>query len=212
MPRGLLIVFEGGDKCGKTRQCRMLVEAFEKRQKIKYIKFPDRTSGTGRLIDRYLTGKEEMEDHAIHLLFAANRWEAEKSLREDLLSGTTLVVDRYAYSGVAYSAAKNKPGMDLNWCMQVEIGLPKPDLVIFLRLHTTSALGRDGFGAERYESVDFQRLVLENFARLCKEQCDSKSVIKFDAARPPAELHEEIKALVLPHLLACESKPIETLW
>jgi hypothetical protein len=30
-----------------------------------------------------------------------------------LLSGTTLVVDRYAFSGVAYSAAKGNPRMDV---------------------------------------------------------------------------------------------------
>jgi thymidylate kinase len=33
----------------------------------------------------------------------------EAKLRE----GTTLVVDRYSFSGVAFSAAK---GLDLNWC------------------------------------------------------------------------------------------------
>jgi dTMP kinase len=30
-----------------------------------------------------------------------------------LRAGTTLVVDRYSYSGVAFSAAK---GLDLDWC------------------------------------------------------------------------------------------------
>ena len=30
-----------------------------------------------------------------------------------LLSGRTLLVDRYSFSGVAYSAAK---GLDLEWC------------------------------------------------------------------------------------------------
>ena len=38
--------------------------------------FADRTSKIGKMINDYLGQKEELEDHVIHLLFAANRWEA----------------------------------------------------------------------------------------------------------------------------------------
>lgn len=33
-----------------------------------------------------------------------------------LSAGKTLVVDRYAYSGAAFTAAKGIPGLDLAWC------------------------------------------------------------------------------------------------
>lgn len=33
-----------------------------------------------------------------------------------LSAGQTLVVDRYAYSGAAFTAAKGVPGLDLEWC------------------------------------------------------------------------------------------------
>ena len=33
-----------------------------------------------------------------------------------LSAGQTLVVDRYAYSGAAFTAAKAVPGLDLEWC------------------------------------------------------------------------------------------------
>jgi thymidylate kinase len=36
----------------------------------------------------------------------------EKKLKE----GTTLVVDRYSFSGVAFTSAKEKEGIDLDWC------------------------------------------------------------------------------------------------
>lgn len=45
-------------------------------------------------------------DEAIHLIFAANRWEMRDQILSDLKSGITLICDRYAFSGVAYSAAK----------------------------------------------------------------------------------------------------------
>lgn len=36
----------------------------------------DRTTPIGQMIDGYLKSAIEMDDHAIHLLFSANRWEA----------------------------------------------------------------------------------------------------------------------------------------
>jgi len=37
-------------------------------------------------------------------------------MEEKLKAGVTLVVDRYSYSGVAFTAAKKSPGLDLDWC------------------------------------------------------------------------------------------------
>jgi hypothetical protein len=39
------------------------------------VRFPDRTTAIGRVIDSYLKKEAEMDDHAAHLLFSANRWE-----------------------------------------------------------------------------------------------------------------------------------------
>ena len=40
------------------------------------MRFPNRESVTGKLIDNYLRGADEnMSDEVIHLLFSANRWE-----------------------------------------------------------------------------------------------------------------------------------------
>lgn len=67
---------------------------------------------------------------------------------EKLLNdGVTLIVDRYSFSGVAFSAAK---GLDFDWCKAPEKGLLKPDLVLFLQLSTAAIEKRGGFGDERY--------------------------------------------------------------
>ena len=98
MARGKLVVFEGLDRAGKTTQCQMLVSALEKQgQKVLFMRFPgmhikprarvkgtaiiktlslDRTTPIGQMINSYLSGESEQEDHVIHLLFSANRWEA----------------------------------------------------------------------------------------------------------------------------------------
>jgi thymidylate kinase len=73
----------------------------------------------------------------VHLLFSANRWEAVKSLKARLNSGETLVCDRYAFSGVAFTAAKGT--LDLEWCKNPDRGLPAPDAVIYLDVASVSS-------------------------------------------------------------------------
>ena len=59
------------------------------------------------MLNQYLRNKDfKFSDEAIHLFFSANRWEMKEQILKDLESGITLVCDRYAFSGVAYSAAK----------------------------------------------------------------------------------------------------------
>ena len=59
------------------------------------------------MLNQYLRNKDfKFSDEAIHLFFSANRWEMKEQILRDLESGITLVCDRYAFSGVAYSAAK----------------------------------------------------------------------------------------------------------
>lgn len=57
-------------------------------------------------------------------------------------------------------------GFDMNWCKQPDVGLPKPDRVIYLTLSTEEAAARGTFGKERYEQTDFQQKVSTNFEKL----------------------------------------------
>lgn len=70
------------------------------------LRFPDRSTVLGRVINSYLTNKTDLDARAAHLLFSANRWELEPLIRSKIESGVTLVVDRYAFSGICFTAAK----------------------------------------------------------------------------------------------------------
>jgi dTMP kinase len=120
------------------------------------------------MINSYLLNKSEMDDHSIHLLFSANRWEASNGLVKHLTEGTSVVCDRYAYSGVAFSAAKvtcntarreydptlrcessslqeeEEPLLNFDWCQSSDVGLPAPDAIIFLDLTQEEAEKRGG--------------------------------------------------------------------
>lgn len=76
MKRGCFILFEGVDRCGKTTQARRLVETLTQRgQPTVFMRFPDRETTIGAQIDAYLRNAADLDDHAVHLLFSANRWE-----------------------------------------------------------------------------------------------------------------------------------------
>ncbi|KAJ7127081.1 hypothetical protein C8R44DRAFT_830586 [Mycena epipterygia] len=94
---------------------------------------PNRTTAIGDLIDSYLRSQSELDDRAIHLFFSANR---SSTIEQLLAEGTTAVCDRYAFSGVAFSAAK---GLSFD-CYR------SPD-----------ARERGGYGEERYEKEEMQR-------------------------------------------------------
>lgn len=145
------------------------------------------------MIDSYLRGSSHQDDHSIHLLFSANRWEVAKSIEEDILSGTTVIVDRYSYSGVVYSAAKANPTLSLEWAWQPEIGLPRPDICLFLSISPDEAAKRGGFGAERYENETMQTRVRELFRTILDKQEDVSII---DAGKSIEEVSQEIQGAV----------------
>lgn len=152
---------------------------------------PDRTTPTGQMINSYLTGQAQQDDHSIHLLFSANRWEAIRSIRKDILDGVTVIVDRYSFSGAVYSAAKENPDLSLDWAWSPEIGLLKPDLLFFLDISSAGAAKRGGYGAERYETEKMQSRVRALFEQLFSrlDQVDIKTV---DAGRTMDQVTAEI--------------------
>ena len=64
-------MFEGADRCGKSTQTRLLVDALAGRGADATLqRFPDRQTAIGSMIDRYLKCEAELDDRAVHLLFA----------------------------------------------------------------------------------------------------------------------------------------------
>ena len=87
--RGALIVFEGCDRSGKTTAVKRLVDYLNDKHQLtkddcpsaKMMRFPDRGTHIGQVINDYLKGEKELDDHVIHLLFSTNRWEKRERKR-----------------------------------------------------------------------------------------------------------------------------------
>jgi dTMP kinase len=61
------------------------------------------------------------------------------------------------------------PKLPFEWCRAPDIGLPAPDLVLFLDIAPDQARLRGGYGEERYEKEEMQARVREAFKRLGDE-------------------------------------------
>ncbi|XP_030949850.1 thymidylate kinase-like [Quercus lobata] len=129
-----------------------------------------------------------------------------RSLMETKLkTGTTLIVDRYSYSGVAFSSAK---GLDLEWCKAPEIGLLSPDLVLYLDIQPEKAAERGGYGGERYEQLEFQKKVAK-----CYQVLHDASWKIIDACQPIEDIEKQLQEIVLDCVMTCQKgKPLSNLW
>ncbi|XP_066135899.1 thymidylate kinase [Saccopteryx bilineata] len=207
--RGALIVLEGMDRAGKSTQCRKLVAALSAAgHRAELLRFPERSTEIGKLLSSYLEKKSDVEDHSVHLLFSANRWEQVPLIKEKLSQGITLVMDRYAFSGVAFTSAKEN--FSLHWCKQPDVGLPKPDLVVFLQLRLAEAVERGGFGCERYENQAFQERALRCFHQLMEDTTLNWKMV--DASKSIEDVHKEIRTLSEDTIRAAAQRPLGQLW
>ncbi|OVF11212.1 putative bifunctional thymidylate/uridylate kinase [Clavispora lusitaniae] len=191
--RGRLILIEGLDRSGKSTQAENLALALD----AQLYKFPDRSTPIGKLINEYLVNSSfDLSDEAAHLLFSANRWEVAHEMEATLIRGQNIVLDRYIYSGIAYSLAKSSLN-DYEWLYSPDKGLPKPDLTLFLTIDLEELSRRKGWGDERYEKSAFQAKVKQCFMQILDPEKDSSveivNVDNLSIEQVKAKLMEIIK-------------------
>ena len=150
-------MFEGIDRAGKSTQCSRLIQALEARgHRVRGLHFPVYDTEAGEILRRHVSGKAPLTPPTAHLMFAANRWEMVDEMRGMLDAGVTLVVDRYSFSGIAYSLAQ---GLRPGFCRGTEEGLPRPDIVFHLRMDPEIAATRAGYGQDLFDDIEFQKRV-----------------------------------------------------
>lgn len=188
---GLLLVFEGGDRCGKTTQCMLLRDHLQRThpsRRVTVFKYPERaTTTTGPVIDLYLHRSLELHPTAASLLLASNLWEISARIMHELDEGHVVLMDRYVYSSLAYSTVR---GMPYTQCEMLTAGLPRPDLVFYFKLGAEDVEERTGFGMERFETAAFQSKVYAVFDRVAST--DAAEWVTLDCTRSIASIQGDI--------------------
>lgn len=151
---GKLIVIEGTDSSGKETQTKKLYERLANEvEKVRKISFPNYESPACEPVKMYLAGA--FGDNALNInpypvstMFAIDRYASYKMNWESFYNaGGIIVTDRYTTSNMVHQASKieniDEKSKYLGWLEDLEynkMGIPKPDLVIFLNMPTEMAV------------------------------------------------------------------------
>ena len=146
---GKLIVIEGTDGSGKSTQFKLLTSRLEaENHRFQKLVFPQYAEPSSALIRMYLGGEfgtrpSDVNAYAASTFYAVDRYASYKKVWSDWYEqGGLIVSDLYTTSNAdhqAYKEPQEKQAAFLTWLYDLEydkLGLPKPDLVIYLHVPT----------------------------------------------------------------------------
>ena len=146
---GKLIVIEGTDGSGKSTQFRLLTQRLEQEgHAFRQLEFPQYAEPSSALIKMYLGGEfgsnpSDVNAYAASSFYAVDRYASYKKVWGDWYENGGLVLSaRYTTSNAVHQASKepeDKQRDFMAWLYEfehVKLGLPKPDLVIYLDVPT----------------------------------------------------------------------------
>ena len=146
---GKLIVIEGTDGSGKSTQFKLLTQRLDSENRsFQRLVFPQYSEPSSALIRMYLGGEfgtkpNDVSSYAASTFFAVDRYASYKKVWGEWYENGGLVVsDRYTTSNAVHQASKETGENQrafLKWLYELEynkLGLPRPDLVIYLDVPT----------------------------------------------------------------------------
>lgn len=143
---GVFIVLEGADGSGKSTQFDVLHDRLRRQgREVEVFKFPQYDKSSSYFVKRYLNGEygpaSQINPYNATLFYALDRFEAGPAIRKALSEGKIVLSDRYVGSNMAHQGAKFAEEVDKRaffvWEDSLEyqvLGIPKPDINLFLRV------------------------------------------------------------------------------
>lgn len=218
MEKGKLVVFEGIDGSGKSAHYRRVCSRLEA-EGINYnhIVFPRYDNESSALIRMYLNGDfgnkpNDVNAYAASTFYAVDRFAAYRSdWGKAYNSGEFILSDRYTTSNAVHQGAKlsdNELPAFFEWLYDFEyikLGLPKPDLVIYLDVDLETSLRRMKHRQEKTNTTadihEKDVKYLQNCLRVADKAADYYnwkriSFLKNGFEREIDEKHEEIYAAI----------------
>ena len=219
---GKLIVLEGTDGSGKSTQFRMMAERLTREgTEFRRLVFPRYSEESSALIRLYLggafgTNPSDVNAYAASAFYAVDRYASyKKDWGTWYEAGGLVLSDRYTTSNAVHQASKESgenQGRFLSWLYEFEydkLGLPRPDLVIYLDVPTnfTEKMMR-GREAETNTSADIHEKDMEYLAT-CRRTGRAAAAfynwtvincVKDGGMRSIEDIHEEIYRYVAAYL------------
>jgi len=199
---GALITLEGVEGSGKTTQM-MRLERWLRQQgrKVEHTREPDGTRlgvAVRRLFERPGVHPQPLVE--VFLFMAARKQHVAEKIRPWLDRGRVVLCDRYADATVAYQGYAR--GVDPDLIRELNVRATSgvlPDLTLLFDLDPAEGLKRNRLKGRRLdrferEAIAFHRRVRRGYLEICR--AEPKRVRLIRAARPPAVVEAEVRAIV----------------
>lgn len=199
--RGTFIAIEGIDAVGKKTHASILDAWLRSRGlSTRTLSFPVYETAIGKEIRRFLIGTVSYPPEVRAMLYAANRWEKRADLEATLSKTDATIVNRYSGSNLAYGVSS---GLELGWLLNLEAGLPRPDLVLVLDAPPARLAPRRRHNKDSYEK---NAGLQEKARRAYLEHANRFGWTVVDADRSIKETSRMIKSAVSRVLVAGQSR------
>lgn len=142
---GLFIVFEGGDRVGKSTQVRALAAALSASGVDHMVTHEPGDTAVGRSVRQLLLDPaSQLDDRCEALLYAADKAQhVHQVVLPALAAGQVVVCDRYVDSMLAYQGAGRGLGVEtLETIARWATRDLRPDLTVLLDIDPASAVGK----------------------------------------------------------------------
>ena len=197
--KGKLVVFEGVDGAGTETQSKLLLKHFtDKKIPTERIFYPDYEGALGKLIRQFLDKKKDLSPEMQFMLYAGDMVKDKEKIASWLKQGKIVISDRYFNSTIVYQGLR---GFKLKNALRFsrDFGIPKPDVVIFLRISPQESarrkLGENG-SLDRHEE---DRLFLERVNNSYREMAMDNVFGQWfivDGEKPKAEVFREVLSVL----------------
>ena len=205
MRTNTLIVFEGIDGSGKSLQAKMLADRLKKQgHQVTSTHSPRYEKPIGKMVKDALHGVHgdfvSLSPYFSGLPYLLDFATQKDSLLASLKMGM-VIADRYVASTLAFHGAKlegparNKYIKFVEGLMFEEAGLPKPHLVIYLKVTEQLAkehMDTSGKTLDQHErDTEYQKRVAEVYKKLARDKKVWRTV-ECKAGESPKEIHERV--------------------
>lgn len=196
--KGKFIVFEGIDGSGKSTQICMLSSYLAEKGISCYETREPTDSPFGAMVHSCMTGRVQTDERAIAALFAADRldhiYNEINGIRKKLDEGFSVLCDRYYLSSFAYNGGLVPTEWVISLNAQAREAL-RPDLTVFLDVSPEVGMSRveQRGDRERYEKLEFQRRLRENYFELIRRFKDEEHIVVVKSEADKAQTQKNVR-------------------
>ncbi len=209
MEKGLFIVTEGIDGCGKSSQAMKLADwIFSNYKKINTILLthePTRSKHGVEIYRRLQEGNKDssavVKERMLELYVLDREEHVNEVIAPALEKRMVVICDRYKYSTIAYQSAQ---GVSNSHVIEVNAGFPVPDITLIFNATVENCISRmekSGKKMDKFEKASFLEKVKDQYVKL-PTLLPNERIHMINANQSIDQIHADVIKAVKPFVEA----------